>query len=203
VLFEPEPQAPVALAPDFWLLRGFTSDAACMPHIDAVAALAPFRQLQVPGGQTMRVAMTNCGSLGWQSNAQGYGYTRTDPLTGQAWPTMPLPLAALAQRAAAAVGWPAFEPDACLVNRYANGAGMGLHQDRDERDHSQPIVSVSLGASCRFVIGGLRRSEPVPSVLLHPGDVLVWGGAAGLRFHGVRPLPADALRYNLTFRKAG
>lgn len=206
MLFDLEPlpaQAPVALQPDFWLLRSFASAPLCLAHIEAVAYAAPFRHLQVPGGQRMRVAMTNCGALGWQSNPAGYGYTASDPQSGQAWPAMPEPWCALSQRAAAAVGWPAFTPDACLINRYADGAGMGLHQDRDECDHSQPIVSVSLGATCRFVIGGLSRRDPTSSVLLNEGDVLVWGGAARLRFHGVRPLPVGSLRYNLTFRKAG
>lgn len=117
---------------------------------------------------------------------------------------MPNELATLAHSAAAKVGWPLFAPDACLINRYEAGAGMGLHQDKDERDLTQPIVSVSLGASCRFLMGGLKRTDPTTSVALHSGDVLVWGGASRLLFHGVRPVSkaTGTLRYNLTFRKA-
>jgi DNA oxidative demethylase len=102
------------------------------------------------------------------------------------------------------VGWPDYAPDACLINRYAPGAGLGLHQDRDELNLRQPIVSVSIGASCKFILGGLQRNSCVQSIALHDGDVMVWGGRSRLVFHGVRPLPArnHANRYNLTFRKA-
>ena len=150
----------------------------------------------------MAVAMTNCGEWGWVSDAQGYRYSAHDPLTGKPWPAMPDAWMDLAGTAAAAVGWPNFAPDACLINCYIEGAGMGLHQDKNERDLSQPIVSVSIGASCRFAIGGLQRNDPVKSVALHDGDVMVWGGDARLAYHGVRPLKAG-VRYNLTFRKAG
>jgi DNA oxidative demethylase len=201
------PSAPQELAPDFWLLHGFALGRPLRAGIDAVAASAPFRHLTVPSGKQMAVAMTNCGPLGWTSSAQGYRYLAHDPDSGQPWPAMPAAFTALAQEAAIAVGWPGYAPDACLVNRYAPGAGLGLHQDRDELDHSQPIVSVSIGASCKFVLGGMQRSSPVQSVALHDGDVMVWGGRSRLIFHGVRPLPMPATgqgttRYNLTFRKA-
>lgn len=151
----------------------------------------------------MAVAMSNCGSLGWTSSAQGYRYLPYDPDSQLPWPTMPDAFVMLAREAAAAVGWNHYAPEACLINRYAPGAGLGLHQDRDELDLSQPIVSVSIGASCKFILGGLQRHDPVRSVALHDGDVVVWGGRSRLAFHGVRPLPASAneLRYNLTFRK--
>jgi DNA oxidative demethylase len=201
------PSAPQELAPDFWLLHGFALGRPLRAGIDAVASSAPFRYLTVPGGKQMAVAMTNCGPLGWTSSAQGYRYLAHDPDSGQPWPAMPAAFTALALEAAHAVGWPGYTPDACLVNRYAPGAGLGLHQDRDELDHSQPIVSVSIGASCKFVLGGMQRSSPVQSVALHDGDVMVWGGRSRLIFHGVRPLPMPATgqgatRYNLTFRKA-
>ncbi len=200
------PTTPLALAPDVWLLSGFVCaplDALLQQQIDSVVASAPLRQLTVPSGQRMRVAMSNCGPLGWTSSLAGYRYTPHDPDTLQAWPAMPEAFAALAKSAAAAVGWPGFAPDACLINRYAPGVGMGLHQDRDERNLAAPIVSVSLGASCKFMLGGLQRSSPVHSVALHHGDVVVWGGRSRLVFHGVRPLPpGSALRYNLTFRQA-
>lgn len=197
---------PVELAPDFWLLSNYVSNAAVLlDNIEQVTDIAPFRHMQVPGGKQMAVGMSNCGALGWTSNAQAYAYTAHDPMTQLPWPRMPEAFMALARDAAAAVGWQYFVPDACLINRYAAGAGLGLHQDRDERDHSQPIVSVSIGESCKFMLGGLQRSDPVRSITLNDGDVMVWGGRARLIFHGVRPLPVatKSYRYNLTFRKAG
>jgi DNA oxidative demethylase len=200
---------PLELATDVWLLTGFALGRPLREGIEAVTARAPFRHLIVPGGQRMAVAMSNCGPLGWTSSAQGYQYLPMDPDTGLAWPAMPPAFTSLAREAADTVGWPDYAPDACLINRYAPGAGLGLHQDRDERNHRQPIVSVSIGASCKFILGGLQRSSPVQSIALHDGDVMVWGGQSRLVFHGVRPLPQPAHataadeRYNLTFRKAG
>jgi DNA oxidative demethylase len=208
---------PIELAPDFWLLQGFALGRPLREGIDAVTATAPFRHLVVPNGQPMAVAMTNCGPLGWTSSAQGYQYLPFDPDSQLAWPAMPPAFIQLAQDAAHAAGWPSYAPDACLVNRYSPGAGLGLHQDRDERDHRAPIVSVSIGASCKFILGGLQRTSPTKTVALHDGDVMVWGGKSRLIFHGVRPLPGSAAataiasasargseyRYNLTFRKAG
>jgi alkylated DNA repair protein (DNA oxidative demethylase) len=205
MLFESVPQL---IAPDFWLLRGFASSKLLMPHIEAVCSAAPFRRMTVPGGKQMSVAMTNCGAFGWTASESSYAYAAQDPATGATWPAMPTELDALARQAAALVGWSSFMPDACLINRYEAGAGMGLHQDRDERDATQPvpspIVSVSLGTTCKFMIGGLKRTDSVTSVALHSGDVLVWGGVSRLLFHGVRPMSkaAGTLRYNLTFRKA-
>jgi DNA oxidative demethylase len=207
MLFDPPAQplqTPALLAPDFWLLRGFATPERLLSHIEAVAAQSPFRRMTVPGGKQMSVAITNCGAVGWTASQRGYTYTAHDPTTGAPWPALPQQLDALARKAAFATGWPLFAPDACLVNRYEAGAGMGLHQDKDEQDFTQPIVSVSLGASCRFLIGGFKRSDPTTSVALHSGDVLVWGGASRLLFHGVRPVSkaVGTLRYNLTFRKA-
>jgi DNA oxidative demethylase len=195
------------LAPDFWLLPGFSNEFALQDEISKIVSDAPLRHLIVPGGKRMAVAMSNCGSLGWSSDRSGYRYTRTDPLTGAHWPTLPTLFLDLAQSAARTAGWTGFFPDACLINQYAPGAGLGLHQDRDELDHSQPIVSVSIGAPCSFILGGLKRNDPVRSVPLQHGDVMVWGGQSRLRFHGVRPLRQQRLepiqyRYNLTFRKA-
>jgi DNA oxidative demethylase len=196
--------APQELAPDVWLLHGFALGRSLREGIAAVSASAGFRHLVVPSGKPMAVAMTNCGPLGWTSSTRGYRYLPHDPDTQQPWPAMPEAFSALARKAAAAAGWPGFAPDACLVNRYAPGAGLGLHQDRDEHDLRAPIVSVSIGASCKFVLGGMQRNSPVQSIALHDGDVMVWGGRSRLVYHGVRPLPKGSeLRYNLTFRKAG
>ena len=161
-----------------------------------------------PGGFTMSVALTNCGDCGWSSDRQGYRYRPDDPLSGRPWPAMPALFRELAASAAQSAGYAGFEPDACLINRYAPGARMSLHQDRDEADFSQPIVSVSLGMSAVFQFGGLTRSAPVARVLLEHGDVVIWGGADRLRYHGVLALkgaahPATgAQRLNLTFRRA-
>ena len=193
---------PIAIAPSVWLLRDFVETSRLQLDIAAIAQQAPFRHMQVPGGQSMSVAMTNCGAWGWVTDAAGYRYCAADPTTQKPWPTLPSAWQTLARDAAAIAGWPGFVPDACLVNRYQTGARMGLHQDRNERDYSQPIVSVSIGAPCSFQIGGVRRQDPVKSITLHDGDVLVWGGAARLVFHGVRPLK-QGMRYNLTFRVAG
>jgi DNA oxidative demethylase len=172
--------APQELAPDVWLLHGFALGRPLREGIAAVSASAGFRHLVVPSGKPMAVAMTNCGPLGWTSSARGYRYLPHDPDTQQPWPAMPEAFSSLAREAAAAAGWPGFAPDACLVNRYAPGAGLGLHQDRDEHDLRAPIVSVSIGASCKFILGGMQRNSPVQSIALHDGDVMVWGGPLSL-----------------------
>lgn len=200
MLFE---NAPITLAPHVWVLPQFASTAALRLLIDAIAAQAPFRHMTVPGGKTMKVALTNCGDYGWTSDDKAYRYSATDPANGLPWPMMPLLFKQLGSSAAAICDFEGFEPDACLVNRYTAGAGMGLHQDRNEKDFSQPIVSISIGASCKFIVGGLRRSDPTSSFTLNDGDVMVWGGSARQVFHGVRPLPVgSAIRHNITLRKA-
>ncbi len=199
--------SPLELEIDFWLLPGFSRELPLVDDIANIIASAPLRHLIVPSGKRMAVAMSNCGQLGWTSDASGYRYSSVDPISGNPWPAMPRRFLELAQSAARSVGWAEFSPDACLINQYAPGAGLGLHQDRDELDHTQPIVSVSIGEPCRFILGGLHRQDPVRSVSLQHGDVMVWGGLSRLRFHGVRPLPkqpnlGERYRYNLTFRKA-
>ena len=193
--------APIAVAPNIWLLHSYVDTAPLLPDIKAIADQAPFRHMPVPSGQSMSVAMTNCGALGWVTDASGYRYCAVDPESQKPWPALPLGWLTLAHDAAACVGWPGFVPDACLINRYEAGARMGLHQDKNERDYSQPVVSVSIGSSCSFQVGGLHRRDPVKSIALQDGDVLVWGGDARLIHHGVRPLK-QGLRYNLTFRVA-
>jgi len=156
----------------------------------------------------MSVAMTNCGPLGWYSDARGYRYVERDPLTERPWPAMPTAFRELASSAAAAAGFESFAPDACLVNRYEPGARMGAHRDYDELDLREPIVSVSIGLPAVFLWYGQRRRSTPVRVLLDDGDVLVWGRNARAGYHGVRPLAAGAhpvcgaLRYNLTFRCA-
>jgi len=198
------------LGPGAALLRGFAAplDAALADVVRDVAAAAPFRQMITPGGFTMSVAMTNCGAFGWVSDKSGYRYSPTDPDTGSAWPALPSVLADLAARAASAAGFSGFTPDACLVNRYAPGARLTLHQDKNERDMSQPIVSVSLGVPAVFLFGGVKRKDRALRLDLEHGDVVVWGGPARLRYHGVATLKvaqhpfAGAERINLTLRRA-
>lgn len=190
------------------LWRGALDEARYVADIAQVAAAAPFRHMCTPGGRTMSVAMTNCGSFGWVSDAAGYRYAPTDPDSGKAWPAMPPAWRRDAVEAAARCGFPGFEPDVCLINRYAVGARMSAHQDRDEADLRQPVVSMSLGLSARFVFHGPLRSGKARTLELRSGDVLVWGGPARMHFHAVRPVAAGShpltgpLRYNLTFRRA-
>ncbi|MCP5143691.1 MAG: DNA oxidative demethylase AlkB [Gammaproteobacteria bacterium] len=190
------------------LLRGYAVDDAdlLLAAIARISAAAPFRHMQTPGGQTMSVAMTNCGPYGWVTDRRGYRYQSEDPLSGQPWPSMPDEMLNLAVDAAAAAGYPSFKPDACLINRYEPGAKMGLHQDRDEANLGQPVVSVSLGLPAVFLWGGPTRTSPRRRIALHHGDVVVWGGPSRLYFHGVDILAAGQAggmsnqRFNLTFR---
>ena len=199
------------LAPGALLLRGFALGTAndVLAALRVVIAAAPFRHWTTPGGFRMSVGMTNCGALGWMSDRAGYRYSRVDPSSGASWPELPDALRKLAHAAAARAGYADFEPDACLVNRYEPGARMTLHQDRNERDLAAPIVSVSLGLPATFLFGGDARSDKAMRIPLLHGDVVVWGGPARLRYHGVLPLAAGdhplvgPARLNLTFRKAG
>lgn len=199
------------IAPGAVVLRAFARDreAAIASALREIEAQAPFRHMVTPGGFRMSVAMTNCGALGWVTDRSGYRYQSIDPQSGRPWPAIPLALATTAQEAAAAAGYPGFVPDACLVNRYEAGARMSLHQDRNERDFAQPIVSVSLGLPAVFLFGGMRREDETSRVPLAHGDAVVWGGPARLRHHGVLPLKPGShafygpFRINLTFRKAG
>src|ERR1700739_5009398 len=197
------------LAEGAWLLRGFapTGEAALLSGMREVTAAAPVRNMVTPGGDRMSVAMTNCGELGWVTDRSSYRYDAVDPESGKKWPAMPEALRELAASAAVEGGFCGFRPDACLVNRYEPGTKLSLHQDRDERDFSQPIVSVSLGIPATFQFGGARRGDPTVKVPLTHGDGVVGGAPARLHFHGVLPLkPASHAatgerRINLTFRK--
>ncbi|WP_395022527.1 DNA oxidative demethylase AlkB [Dongia sp.] len=192
------------------LLRGFAlpRETALLAAIEAVAAEAPFRHMMTPGGYTMSVAMTTCGSVGWVTDRKGYRYSPTDPTTGRPWPPMPICFQSLAAEAAAEAGYRDFQPDSCLINRYEPGTKLSLHQDQDELDMSQPIVSVSLGLPATFLFGGAKRGDPTAKYPLVHGDVAVWGGPSRLTFHGVatlkdgnHPLLGEK-RINLTFRRA-
>ncbi len=192
----------------FALLPGRLDPAAQIAL--AAAALtagevAPFYRPVTPGGRAMSVEMTNMGSLGWISDRAGYRYAAHHPLTGAAWPPIPEVLLEL-WREVTRDGPP---PDACLVNLYRGGARMALHQDRDEVDFRHPVVSVSLGDTAIFRLGGPERRGPTRSMRLGSGDVCVLAGDARLAFHGVdriitrssRLIPGGG-RINLTLRRA-
>jgi alkylated DNA repair protein (DNA oxidative demethylase) len=192
----------------FHLYPGFLDSAAQAALRDDVlgaVAAAPFYRPATPGGGRMSVAMTGMGTLGWISDAKGYRYEPQHPLTGEAWPAIPQRLLDIW---AALVGTEV-APDSCLVNLYAPGARMGLHQDRDEADLTVPVLSVSLGDTAVFRLGSRTRRGPTRSVRLASGDVCVLAGPARLAFHGVDKiipgssrLLAGGGRLNLTLRRA-
>ncbi|AYG07911.1 DNA oxidative demethylase AlkB [Pseudomonas fluorescens] len=193
------------------VLRGYALPwlERVLPELRAVLVQSPFRHMVTPGGFTMSAALSSCGALGWTTSPQGYRYSSLDPERQQPWPSMPPVLRELAINAASAAGFDGFAPDACLINRYVPGARMSLHQDKNERDYSAPVVSLSLGLPAVFLFGGHQRSDKTQKISLFHGDVAVWGGVDRLRFHGVLPIKEGAhprmgpQRINLTFRTAG
>lgn len=199
------------MAPGAVLLHGFarSQGTTLLEAIEAITAQAPLRHMQTPGGHTMTVATTSCGARGWVSDPHGYRYAAQDPHTGKPWPAMPACFADVARCAAAQAGYANFAPNACLINEYAPGAKLSLHQDKDERDFSAPIVSVSLGLPAVFLFGTLNRSDRPQRYRLVHGDVVVWGGPSRLAFHGVQPLAEGEhtllgrRRINVTFRAVG
>jgi alkylated DNA repair protein (DNA oxidative demethylase) len=199
-----------ALGPGAVLLRGraLSCERALLAAIDAVGVTAPFRRMTTPGGFQMSVAMTNCGRVGWVTDRTGYRYDPRDPLSGRPWPELPKAFVDVARSAAQESGYLGFAPDACLINCYEPGTRLSLHQDKDEQDYTQPVVSVSLGLPATFQFGGLKRSDPPSKVPLQHGDVVVWGGPTRLVFHGVLALKdgehplTGRRRFNLTIRKA-
>lgn len=203
-----EPLAPtlrVGGAPLWQGLLDARAQAALLADVRAVVDAAPLVSLATPRGRPLSVRMTSAGDLGWTSGPRGYGYAARHP-SGVAWPPIPASLGSLWARLLPA----ARPPDSCLVNFYGEGARMGLHQDRDEADLSQPVLSVSLGDAALFRIGGTGRGGPTESVWLHSGDVLALAGAARLAFHGIdrirfgsSPLLPGGGRINLTLRVAG
>ncbi|WP_407438083.1 DNA oxidative demethylase AlkB [Lelliottia sp.] len=209
-LFADEQPWQEPLAAGAVVLRRFAvaSAAALLHNIEAVAAISPFRHMVTPGGYTMSVAMTSCGGLGWTTNDRGYLYSSVDPATQRPWPPIPAVFNALCHEATVAAGYPDFKPDACLINRYAPGAKLSLHQDKDEPNLRAPIVSVSLGVPAIFQFGGLQRNDPLKRLMLEHGDVVVWGGESRLFYHGIQPIKhgqhplTGEYRYNLTFRQA-
>jgi alkylated DNA repair protein (DNA oxidative demethylase) len=197
-----------AVLRDFRLLPGRLdagAQAALLDRVLAAEAFSPFRHLETPGGRTMSVAMFNMGPLGWVSDRNGYRYDPIDPLTGRPWPPMPRTLLDLW----AELADPQVPPDACLVNRYRESARLSLHQDADEADFSYPVLSVSLGDTAVFRLGGTTRGGSTRSLRLASGDVVLLAGEARRAFHGVDRILAGSStlvpgggRINLTLRRA-
>ena len=194
-----------------YVLRGFALPALTqlLAALDGVLRQSPLRQMQTPGGFTMSARLSSCGDLGWASDRDGYRYSPVDPLSAQPWPALPAAFLTLARTAAEAAGFNGFVPDACLINSYAPGAKMSLHQDKNERSFTAPIVSISLGLPATFQFGGFQRSAPTQRISLFHGDIVVWGGVDRLRYHGVLPIKPGhhsllgEQRINITLRQAG
>jgi len=193
------------LFPGAVLMRGLAlpQDAEFFAGVESIIAAAPLRHATTPSGLPMSVMVTDCGTerafqRRWEPDRQP---------RARLWPPIPRLLAEFAVRCAVRSGFPQFRPDALHINRYQAGTRLGVHQDRHECDMVQPIVSVSLGLECTFLLGGFARTDEAKRILLEHGDVVVWGGASRMRFHGVKPLKpghhplTGPYRYNLTFRK--
>lgn len=202
----PEQLAPGAM---FFPGRALATESQVLRGLQFVVSASPFRHFETRRGFKLFAAMTNCGKWGWVSDRRGYRYQEQDPKKNAPWPSMPRAFLQLAERAASEAGFSGYTPDCCLVNRYAIGAKMGLHQDADEIDFEAPIVSVSLGLPAVFQFGGAERRDPVRKLPLRHGDVLVWGGPSRLNYHGILPVKSGdpipgigPYRVNLTFRKA-
>jgi alkylated DNA repair protein (DNA oxidative demethylase) len=187
---------------------GFLDKNAQIALVDALrgaVAEAPlFTPVMPKTGRPFSVRMTNLGSLGWVSDRAGYRYQPIHPETGKPWPAIPEMVFDVWR---AVADYPHL-PEACLVNHYREGAKMGLHQDRDEEDFAAPVVSISLGNTAAFRIGGTERGGKTETIKLQSGDVLVMGGAARLRYHGIdrvlsgtSTLLKDGGRINLTLRR--
>jgi alkylated DNA repair protein (DNA oxidative demethylase) len=181
------------------------AQSALVDEVLAAASAAPFYRPLTPSGKPMSVEQTSFGALGWITDARGYRYEPAHPLTGRPWPPMPASLLALWARHAG----DAPAPDSCLVNLYREGAKMGLHTDSDEEDMAVPVLSVSLGDTAVFRLGGASRRDPTRTVRLNSGDISLLAGAARRFHHGVDRILAGSSRLvpgggriNLTLRRA-
>ena len=201
----------IQIGDEGFIFKGFANDIAetLVDTIKELTAMSPLRQMTTKRGYQVKAEMTSCGHYGWVSDKQGYRYELLDPLSQQPWPDLPEIFQSIAASATGQAGFDHFKPDACLINHYQPGVGMGLHQDKDELDLSHPIVSISLGVPAIFIFGGMHRNSEHNFYLLEHGDVAVWGGKDRLRYHGIKPLKLShhpltkQSRYNLTLRKTG
>lgn len=194
--------------PDVFVLTNFVETHALFQAINRINQQSPFRKMMTPNGHETNIPFTNCGEYGWTSDKSGYRYSKINPHTNSAWPEMPSQFETFASSAAMKVGFEHFIPDACLINQYVIGTKLGSHQDKNEMDFTQPIVSVSIGLPAVFQIFGNKRSGVLAEYRLQDGDVMVWGRTARLIYHGIKTVKADPLkpemkhRYNITFRKS-
>lgn len=194
--------------PEVFLLPSFADSKKLQTLIKQIVRVSPFRKMQTPMGHYTSVEMTNCGTMGWTSDSNGYRYLSQDPLTKKDWPAMPSYFRKLSSDAASRCGFSQFQSNACLINHYQIGNKLGSHQDKDEGDFDSPIVSVSVGLPAIFQIYGNKRSGIEKQVKLYDGDVLVWGGQSRMIYHGVKTIQIDPNlplvkdRFNITFRFA-
>lgn len=175
-------------------LLGIEAQTAMVEDCRAVIAAAPLVRPMTAWGKPMSVRMTSAGQCGWVIDRGRYRYSGVHPVSGIAWPSIPASVLAVWR---AVSGWPN-APESCLLNWYETGARMGLHQDKDEGQFGAPVVSISIGLSARFRMGGTERSAPTQSILLHSGDVVVMGGAARLAYHGIDRIVFDGAPHPLT-----
>lgn len=193
------------LYPGAVLMRGLALEQGgeFLAAMERILADAPLHHAMTAGGLPMGVMVSDCGT----PEAFRRRWDPQNPAVRSMWPPIPRVLAEFAVRCGVRAGFAQFRPDCCHINRYQAGTKLGMHQDRHEIDLRQPIVSVSLGLECVFLLGGLQRTDAAKRILLEHGDVVVWGGASRMRFHGVLPLKpgwhamTGSYRYNLTFRK--
>lgn len=196
------------LGQGLYLIKGIAPFELCLHHINQITQYSPFRKMMTPMGHPMQVSTSNCGDFGWVADETGYTYSPIDPITGKPWHQIPAEFLQLHKYACLLAGIPHFIPDACLINRYDIGQSMGLHKDKDEANLNWPIISISLGLSGVFQVGGLTRSQPKKDILLEDGDIIILSGQARGFYHGVKPIKANPLdpsllhRYNLTMRKS-
>ena len=193
-----------------YFLSGFALDISelLFHDIKTISRAAPFIEMKTPGGRALSITTTSCGQYGWVSDQLGYRYSSINPHSNILWPKMPSSFYKLAIEASQTAGYNNFNPNSCLINRYQPGNKLSLHQDKDEGDFNQPIVSVSLGLPAVFQFGGLQRTDKINRLRLTHGDVVVWGGKSRLCFHGIEPIGygdhplLGSQRINLTFRCA-
>lgn len=208
-MFRPESMVANNHPTGLWHGAGFVDEKACswlLQDITALTGSSPLRRMKTPYGSVMQVEMSNCGDYGWISDAEGYRYGEMDPLTGAPWPDMPARWKHLANNIASQAGFDGFLPDVALINCYTAGKRLGLHQDKDEENFQHPVVSVSMGYSANFIMGGRKRNDRTRHIRLGHGDALVFGGHMRLAHHGIADVRDDGhpmgCRWNITFRKA-
>lgn len=196
------------IADGIFLFQNYVDEILFFDQVNKVKEEIPFRNMITPGGKKINVAGTSMGQCGWYSDRRGYRYEMSDPISRKPWPEIPDQISNIITAVAAKAGFNNFIADSCFINYYSPGVCLTAHIDQDERDFTQPIVSVSLGVPAIFQIFGKTRGGKALNIPLHSGDLLVFGGPARRFYHGVKKLDNDQhpltgdKRINLTFRKA-